>query len=321
MISAITVSPRRRRLGMYFSMQRENVRQKDVVRFPAQLRRRTGRAMVVVLNRLAAHRAAAMKLKKRRPSGYEFEWLPSYSPELNPVEFLWGHAKYGDLANFVADDFKGWHTSKLNFVLESLVARYGLPREQLQRYDTVHLDLDTSVEPLFGQQQGAEVGYNPRYRGRPSYHPILAALAETRTCAGALLRPGDTSLGKADVDTVAKFVRRTRMALGDAQSLRVRVDAGGDCCELMSAIEDQGELFVVKARLTRDLCLAATGAWHLFRHLFKSPAGRWGPRISSRPSPARNPAWPAAAPFSWPDPDKRRRMWKDPVLAPARLSP
>ncbi len=154
---------------------------------------------------------------------------------------------YRDLGRFQAPEI---------LVLESLVARYGLPKKQLLAHHTVHLDLDTSVEPVFGRQQGAEVGYNPRYRGRPSYHPLLAALAETRTCVGALLRPGNTSLGEQDADTVAKLVRRTRAALRPWQSLRVRVDAGGDCTELLSAIEDEGELFVVKARLTRDLCQA-----------------------------------------------------------------
>ena len=32
------------------------------------------------------------------------EKLPPYAPELNPVEFLWNHLKYGVLANFVPDD-------------------------------------------------------------------------------------------------------------------------------------------------------------------------------------------------------------------------
>jgi len=34
----------------------------------------------------------------------EFEWLPAYAPELNPVESRWSHTKYSDLANFVPDD-------------------------------------------------------------------------------------------------------------------------------------------------------------------------------------------------------------------------
>jgi transposase len=27
------------------------------------------------------------------------EWLPGYAPELNAVEQVWGHTKYGDLAH------------------------------------------------------------------------------------------------------------------------------------------------------------------------------------------------------------------------------
>jgi putative transposase len=32
------------------------------------------------------------------------ERLPPYAPELNPVEQLWNHIKYGELANFTTTD-------------------------------------------------------------------------------------------------------------------------------------------------------------------------------------------------------------------------
>src|SRR5512136_3077313 len=35
------------------------------------------------------------------------------------------------------------------------------------------LDLDSTVVTTFGHQQGACVGYNPRYRGKRSYQPLL----------------------------------------------------------------------------------------------------------------------------------------------------
>ena len=34
-------------------------------------------------------------------------------------------------------------------------------------------DLDSSVVTVFGRQENAAVGYNPRYRGKRSYHPLL----------------------------------------------------------------------------------------------------------------------------------------------------
>jgi transposase len=33
------------------------------------------------------------------------EFLPEYSPELNPVEYLWSHWKHHELPNFCPQDF------------------------------------------------------------------------------------------------------------------------------------------------------------------------------------------------------------------------
>src|SRR5437773_6452320 len=40
-------------------------------------------------------------------------------------------------------------------------------------------DLDSSVVTVFGRQENAEVGYNPRYRGKRSYNPLLCIDWET----------------------------------------------------------------------------------------------------------------------------------------------
>ena len=37
------------------------------------------------------------------------EWLPSYAPDLNPVEMVWNHTKYADLANFIPEDAHDLH--------------------------------------------------------------------------------------------------------------------------------------------------------------------------------------------------------------------
>jgi len=33
------------------------------------------------------------------------EWLPSYAPELNPTEYLWGHLQQHELPNLCPKDF------------------------------------------------------------------------------------------------------------------------------------------------------------------------------------------------------------------------
>jgi len=40
----------------------------------------------------------------------ELEYLPAYTPELNPVEYIWGYCKHHELPNFCPKDFAqlGW---------------------------------------------------------------------------------------------------------------------------------------------------------------------------------------------------------------------
>jgi Transposase DDE domain group 1 len=137
--------------------------------------------------------------------------------------------------------------------LELVMADQGLAEVRALRGDRVHLDVDTTVEPLFGHQEGALPGPNPRYHGRPSYHPLLGVVAETGTCVGAVLRPGDRGFGGADAGSLRTYVDRVRSAVGPTSDVVVRIDAGGDCSEFFDEISAAGAHFLVKARLTADL--------------------------------------------------------------------
>lgn len=103
-ISALTASPVRRRLGLYFRLQEENFRGEAAAEFLVQVRRALGRPLLVVWDRWSVHRKAARLLAPRLGEGIDFEWLPPYAPELNPTEQVWTHTKYADLANFIPED-------------------------------------------------------------------------------------------------------------------------------------------------------------------------------------------------------------------------
>jgi hypothetical protein len=147
--------------------------------------------------------------------------------------------------------------------LEELMAEHGAAPLRGRRWDEVFVDVDTTVEPLFGEQEGARPGPNPRYHGRPSYHPILARVAQTGTIIGARLRPGDTGLGAGDVEDVEQWIDRTRAAVGPRALITARIDAGGDCAPLLRAIDDRGAWFLVKMKQTPNLVGAvwATERW------------------------------------------------------------
>ena len=53
-------------------------------------------------------------LHQKHPDWREAEWLPAYAPELNPVEQVWNHSKYSDLANFIPDDVDHLHEELAN---------------------------------------------------------------------------------------------------------------------------------------------------------------------------------------------------------------
>lgn len=98
------MSAERRRLGLYFDIFDHNVVTEDFVDFVAGLLRRLGRNIILVLDRLQVHRSGVRQLQTRFHRRVQVEWLPAYAPELNPVEQIWNHTKYTDLANYVPDD-------------------------------------------------------------------------------------------------------------------------------------------------------------------------------------------------------------------------
>lgn len=103
-ISAITVSPRRRRLGLYFRLHSRNIRFEEVMGFIRHVHRRLGRKFILVLDRYSVHRKAVRLLQGEHTDWLEVEWLPPYAPELNPTEQVWNHTKYSDLANYIPED-------------------------------------------------------------------------------------------------------------------------------------------------------------------------------------------------------------------------
>ena len=54
--------------------------------FCRNLHHHYGRRVVLIWDRYAVHRAATAFFAEHHPDWFTFEWLPTYSPQLNPVE-------------------------------------------------------------------------------------------------------------------------------------------------------------------------------------------------------------------------------------------
>ena len=119
-IAALTLPPQRRRIGLYFDVHDHNLHAEDVVSFVRALHRQLRRPIILICDRLNVHRSAVKTLLVAGSPWLQVEMLPSYAPDLNPVEALWSHTKYSDLANFLPADVH--HLE--NAVLESLCDQY-----------------------------------------------------------------------------------------------------------------------------------------------------------------------------------------------------
>jgi transposase len=106
-ISAITVSPTRRRIGLYFRLLPDdtNVRAEDVVGFLRELRRQLPMPMTILWDRGNVHdRSKAVRAYLAEHPAIEAVSFPGYAPEANPDEGVWGHTKHGRLANFAPEN-------------------------------------------------------------------------------------------------------------------------------------------------------------------------------------------------------------------------
>src|SRR5437899_7123560 len=84
-------------------------------------------------------------------------------------------------------------------------------------------DLDSSVVTVFGRQENAEVGYNPRYRGKRSYNPLLCIEANSSYLWDAALRSGNAGTWAGSVQLLETCFPNVPP---DLRELRVRADAG-----------------------------------------------------------------------------------------------
>jgi len=102
---ALAVAPGLSRVRTFLSPKPGSVDGPTVIAFLRSLRRHVQAPVLLVWDRLPAHvsRLTGNWIASQR-HWLDIEWLPPYAPELNPVEYLWGHLDSTHLANFVSDD-------------------------------------------------------------------------------------------------------------------------------------------------------------------------------------------------------------------------
>jgi len=112
------------------------------------------------------------------------------------------------------------------------------------------LDLDSTVVTVYGHQDGAEVGYNPRARGKRSYNPLLCMEANSSYLWDTELRPGNAGTWSGSIELLDTCFANVP---SDIRELRVRADAGFGLNPVFDALEAQPVEYTVVARMTPAL--------------------------------------------------------------------
>lgn len=134
------------------------------------------------------------------------------------------------------------------------VALHNGLRQQLMGYpnalSTPLFDRDSTVLTVYGHQDQAALGFNPKKRGRPSYLSLLCVEGQTGDSWAAEYHPGNTHVATV---TLPLWDAARAKVPPSVRTVRVRADSAFYAREIVEALEARGAGYTIVARLTRPL--------------------------------------------------------------------
>lgn len=116
-------------------------------------------------------------------------------------------------------------------------------RKDAEEKKILQIDGDSTVQTVYGSQEGTAVGYNPHKLGAASYHPLLLFHSETKEILLGKLRPGDTYTGNGALEAIqelaSQFLSRT---------IRGRFDSGFFDGKTMDWMDVNGHEYLIKVK-------------------------------------------------------------------------
>jgi len=139
--------------------------------------------------------------------------------------------------------------------VENLARRKVWGRKWFQR---ITLEFDSTVKGVFGHQEGAEKGFNPKKKGQRSYHPLLCFVAETRECLHNWFRCGNSYSANGCAAFMLECLARLPKRFG-------RLFARGDSAffngALLDLLDAHQALYAIKAAFKGMKTLLAKQSW------------------------------------------------------------
>ncbi|MDW7657292.1 MAG: IS1380 family transposase [Bacillota bacterium] len=147
--------------------------------------------------------------------------------------------------------------SELRLLNKQLLAR----KAQSEGCRSVVLNIDDTVCTVYGDQEGAGVGYNPKKNGRQSFKEKVGILASTNEVINLTLENGKHHTNF----ELEAFIHKCRLLLPEQWHLtRVRIGCGGFDIDNLSYLDEKDLEFVIK-------CKKYAGIWTIIRTVNSKP--------------------------------------------------
>jgi len=208
------------------------------------------------------------------------------APEVRDVNGTWvlsvlaGHRRYAHVTALRSDSVLAELMGMSRIVSEDSLRRAlaaipaGEGLDWLQRHldrcvlpllgERYIVDIDTTVKPLYGHQEGAVVSYNPKKPGRPSHVHHTYMLAALRLVMGVETAPGNEHNGAHCTPGLWRLIDGLPR---DCRPALLRGDSGIASENTMREAESRGIPYLFKLRQTRNVKSLIErafrkGGWH-----------------------------------------------------------
>jgi hypothetical protein len=196
------------------------------------------------------------------------------------LSVLAGHRRYAHIAALRADALSPQLLGLTTVVSEDTVRRALIAMDEVagRTWMQTHLDasvwpllnapwildVDVTIKPLYGKQEGAVLGYNPKKPGRPSHAYHTYQMAGLRLMLGVEVAPGNRSHANTTLPGLIELLERLPI---EKRPHLVRGDAGAGGEPTLAALEARGQPYLFKQRLTSNVKrhierAFARGDWH-----------------------------------------------------------
>jgi hypothetical protein len=118
------------------------------------------------------------------------------------------------------------------------------------------LDMDSHIRPVYGNQQRAKVGYNPKKPGRKSYHPLFCFVGETRDFLLGKFRSGNTYTSNGAIELLKESLR---LIPDHVQQLYLRADSGFYAFRFLKFLEKRQIKYAIAVKLYHPIQMQLAG--------------------------------------------------------------